>query len=90
MNPVQPECVDIDAIYQKYGNHLTFDGTIGTQTTMPFGTPKEVKKRVREVINKYGQNGGLIVSPTHVLEPEVPLSNIEAFAEACMEYGNFR
>ena len=33
--------------------------------------------RVREVIEKYGHHGGLIISPTHVLEPEVPLENID-------------
>ena len=28
-------------------------------------------------------NGGLMLSPTHVLEPEVPVANVEAFFEAC-------
>jgi uroporphyrinogen decarboxylase len=50
---------------------------------MPFGSAGEVRARVREVIDRYGRNGGLIISPTHVLEPEVPLENIDAFFEAC-------
>ena len=65
----------------------TIDGTIGTQSTMPWGTPQSVRARVKEVIEKYGQSGGLIVSPTHVLEPEVPLENIDALVEACKEFG---
>ena len=89
LNPVQPECLDIDAIYREYGRHVTFDGLIGTQTTMPFGSPNQVRDRVREVIDKYGQNGGLILSPTHVLEPDVTVANVEAFAEACRTYGKF-
>lgn len=89
LNPLQPECLDVDALYQRYGPRLTFDGTIGTQSTMPFGTPTEVRERVRKVITKYGQNGGLIVSPTHVLEPEVPIENIEALCQACRDYGTF-
>jgi uroporphyrinogen decarboxylase len=89
LNPVQPECVDTDDLYRRYGRRLTFDGTIGTQSTMPFGTADEVRRRVREVIDKYGRNGGLIVSPTHVLEPEVPLANIDALFAACREYGTF-
>ena len=36
-----------------------------------------------------GRNGGLMISPTHVLEPEVPLANIDAFFEACREFGTF-
>lgn len=87
LNPVQPECLDIDFIYKEYGKELCFDGCIGTQTTMPFGTPQQVKERVKQVIEKYSLNGGLIVSPTHILEPDVPLENIDAFAQACQEYG---
>ena len=44
---------------------------------------------MKAVIAAYGRHGGLIVSPTHVLEPEVPLENIDAFAQACREYGTF-
>lgn len=87
LNPLQPECLDIDEIHRDYGDKISFDGTIGTQSTMPFGTPDDVRNRVREVIEKYGKNGGLILSPTHVLEPEVPLENIDAFVEACREFG---
>ena len=57
-------------------------GTIGTQTTMPFGTPKEVRREVRRMIEDVGRDGGLVIAPTHVLEPEVPFENIEAFVEA--------
>ncbi len=89
LNPVQPECLDTDALHRRYGRRITFDGCIGTQSTMPWGTPDEVRARVKEVIEKYGQEGGLIVSPTHVLEPEVPLANIDALFEACREYGTF-
>ena len=89
LNPVQPECVDADAIRHRFGKRLTFDGCIGTQSTMPWGTPDEVRARVKEVIDKYGRNGGLIIAPTHVLEPEVPLENIDALFDACREYGTF-
>jgi uroporphyrinogen decarboxylase len=87
LNPVQPECLDGDEVHRRWGGRLGFDGCIGTQSTMPWGTTDDVRKRVKEVVDKYGQTGGLIISPTHVLEPEVPLANIDAFAEACRQYG---
>ena len=90
LNPLQPECLDVDAVYEQYGDRLSFDGCIGTQSTMPWGTPDDVRARVDEVIGKYGQDGGLIISPTHVLEPEVPLENIDALFDACREYGRDR
>jgi len=87
LNPVQPECLDTDEVHRKWGNRLSFDGCMGTQSTMPFGTPSDVRARVRECVDKYGREGGLILSPTHILEPEVPIANIEAFVEACRKYG---
>jgi uroporphyrinogen decarboxylase len=87
LNPLQPECLDIDKVYKDFGHILSFDGTIGTQSTMPWGTPADVRARVREVIEKYGKNGGLFISPTHVLEPEVPLANIDALVAAVKEFG---
>ena len=87
LNPLQPECLDIDKVYKDFGHILSFNGTIGTQSTMPWGTPQDVRARVKEVIEKYGKNGGLFISPTHVLEPEVPLANIDALVAACKEFG---
>jgi uroporphyrinogen decarboxylase len=87
LNPVQPECVDPVNIKRRWGKQLTLDGVIGTQTVMPFGTPEDVRRTVKNAIEQLGENGGLILSPTHVLEPEVPLANIVAFAEAAWTYG---
>ena len=87
LNPVQPECMDADALKARLGKRLGFDGCLGTQSTMPFGTPADVRRRVKECVEKYGLTGGLMLAHTHVLEPEVPLANIDAFASACREYG---
>ncbi len=64
-------------------------GAIGTQTTLPFGTPDEVRRVVRERIETVGKGGGLVLGPTHAIEPEVPLENIIAFIEAAKEYGKY-
>lgn len=82
LNPVQPECMDPAALKKEYGNDLAFWGTIGTQTTMPFGTAAEVKKVIRERIATVGAGGGLLLAPTHVIEPEVTWENVLAFFEA--------
>jgi uroporphyrinogen decarboxylase len=60
---------------------LVFDGAIGTQTTMPFGTVEDVRRTVRQARKNLGGDGALMLSPTHVLEPEVPIENIEAFMD---------
>ncbi len=84
LNPVQPECLDPFEIRKRYGKLLAFDGCVGTQTTMPFGTVADVRARVRELIEGLdGLKGGLTLSPTHTIEPEVPVANVVAFFEAC-------
>jgi uroporphyrinogen decarboxylase len=82
LNPVQPECMDPAALKRAYGDRLSFWGTIGTQSTLPFGSPDDVRREVRARIETVGTGGGLFLAPTHILEPEVPFENIVAFVEA--------
>jgi uroporphyrinogen decarboxylase len=86
LNPVQPECMDPVNIKKQFGNQLSFWGTIGTQTTMPFGSPEQVREVCRRMIHEVGQGGGLGLAPTHVLEPEVPWENILAFIDSVNEF----
>jgi len=81
LNPVQPECMDPIKIYNQYHDRISIWGCIGTQTTMPFGTVPDVKRKTQELIDVCGNTGRLILAPTHLLEPEVPLENVEAFVD---------
>ena len=82
LNPIQPECMDPVKIYTQYKDRISFWGCIGTQTTMPFGTPEDVRKAVQQLLDLCRNDGRLVLAPTHVLEPEVPLENIDAFVSA--------
>jgi len=86
LNPVQSECMDVLEIFAAYKDVLSFNGSLGTQTTMPFGTPQEVKDTVRRNLDAVGEKGGLLCCPTHMLEPEVPWKNVEAYVDACRTY----
>ena len=86
LNPVQPECMSFEKIHAEYGDVLSFWGTIGTQTTMPFGKPEEVRREVMRNLKIAGKKGGLLCTPTHLLEPEVPWNNIEAYLKACRDF----
>jgi uroporphyrinogen decarboxylase len=90
LNPVQPECMDALAIRKRFGKRLAFDGCIGTQTTFPFGTPADMRRTVHHFAEALdARHGGLMLAPTHTLEPEVPPENIIAFFAACdeLKYG---
>ncbi len=86
LDPVQPECMDFARIHEEYGDRLSFHGTIGIQSVMPFGTPDEVRREVFKNLDIAGSHGGLYVCPTHLLEPEVPLENVLAYIQACEDY----
>ncbi|MCF7839016.1 MAG: hypothetical protein K9N49_10350 [Candidatus Marinimicrobia bacterium] len=88
LNPIQPECMDFAKLHAQYGEQLSFNGTLGTQTTMPFGTPDDVRAVVERNLRRAGPRGGLLVTPTHMLEPEVPWANIAAYIEACKTFCN--
>ena len=90
LEPVQPECMDPELVKEEYGDRLAFWGTIGTQNTMPFCSPSEVRDVVRRRIATVGKGGGLVISPSQRIEPEVPWENIAAFFDAVEEYGRYR
>ena len=56
-------------------------GTISTQTTLPNGTPDDVRCEVRERIRVLGDCGGYIVSPDHQVMDDVPAENAIALYE---------
>ena len=89
LNPVQPECMDPARLKKQYGDQLSFWGCVGTQSTMPWGTPEEVRDTVKRLIQTVGEGGGLVIGPTHVLEPEVPWENVLALADAVREFGKY-
>jgi len=86
LNPVQPECMPFETVLGKVRGRMSFWGTIGTQTTLPFGTPEDVRQEVWKNLRLCGPGGGLVIAPTHLVEPEVPWENLLAMKEACESF----
>jgi uroporphyrinogen decarboxylase len=82
LNPIQPECMSFDEVHDKYGNRLSFWGTLGTQELLPFGTKEQVFETTLSRLQKCGEKGGLVIGPTHMVEPEVPWENLTAIMDA--------
>jgi len=79
--------MDVAGLKKKYGDRLSFRGGVGIQTTMPFGTPAEVKEVVKWKIETLGVGGGFLIAPSHALQPDVPWENVVAFLEAVDQFG---
>lgn len=87
LNPVQPECMDPEKLKSEYGDKLSFWGTISDQTTMIGGTPDDVTEEVRKRVEILGSNGGLVLSPSNCIMPDMPWQNILALFDAIEKYG---
>jgi len=86
LNPVQPECMDPAEIKETYKDKLTLHGTISIQETLPHGTVKDVEREVLTRVKTCGKSGGLIIAPSHVVQPDTPLENVLAVYETAKAY----
>lgn len=85
LNPLQPECMDVDAIKRDYGDRLAFWGGISTQKLLPFGSPEEVREECRAFRERFCRGGGYIFAPAQDLQADVPFENVEALLEVARE-----
>lgn len=75
-----------ETLKREYGKHLTFFGAVSTQTTLPHGTPEEVRAEVRDRIRVLGENGGYICGGDHGIMPDVPIGNVEAMLDEARQF----
>ncbi len=86
LNPVQPECMDFADVHRETAGRLSYWGTIGTQQLLPFGTPDAVRDAVWRNLEICGPQGGIVIAPTHLVEPEVPWENLVAMRDAARSF----
>jgi uroporphyrinogen decarboxylase len=81
LNPIQPECMDVAMLKREFGKDLTFWGGLSTQQTLPYGSPDDVRREAREVMESLGAGAGYIFAPAQEIQTDVPLPNVEALRE---------
>lgn len=82
LHPVQPECMDFEAIHRRYGGEIVLSASLSSQRILPFGTPDEVRAEVGRLAGILGPRRRGILMPSNRIQPETPWENIVAFAEA--------
>ena len=84
LNPVQCSAADMDPqmLKDRFGDRITFwGGGVDTQKTLPFGTPDEVRREVRERIEIFGRGGGFVFNTVHNVQANTPAENLVALYE---------
>jgi uroporphyrinogen decarboxylase len=86
LESVQPEARGMEpySLKEQFGSEITFWGGLGSQSTIPFGTPGEIKTEVVRLCREMGAGGGYILAPAKALQPETPTENAAAVVEAFM------
>jgi len=76
---VQPTTaeMDIGVLKQRFGDRLTFCGTVCVQSTLAWGSVAEVEGEVARRLELFG-DGGLFLGPTHAVQVGSPLENVLA------------
>jgi len=87
LHPIQAGTMDDNFIASKYSGKICFNVGMDVQNLIPFGSPEEVKKGVKERASKfYNDFGGVVYSAGNVIVNETPIKNIEAYAKSLDEF----
>ena len=90
INPVQSQAMDVRLLGERYRGKICFSGGVSNQKTLTSGTPDDVREEVRFLIDHLATDrGGYVISPDQSMQPNVPLRNINAFLDACLEFGGY-
>ena len=85
LNPVQCSATDMEPcrLKKEFGNDIVFWGAgVNTQQTIAFGTPDEVYAEVRERIDIFNEDGGMVFNSIHNIQANTPTENMLAMFKA--------
>lgn len=88
IHPVQKHAMDQRETAARFGGRIAFWAGVDMQRVLPFGTPDDVRREVRFLVDTFDRpDGGCLLALGNVITPDVPFANWQAlFDEAC-NYG---
>lgn len=81
INPIQPECMNIFDVKDRYGDRISIHGGVSIQELLPHGTPEQVREEARRIIDHCSKNGGYVLCPANQVQNDVPMENLAALYE---------
>ncbi len=87
-NVVQTSAKDmeLEKVYKRYGKNICFDGAIDVQKLLTCGKPEDIDEEVKKIVSLWGNDGGIIVAPSHEVLPETPIDNVITLYKALEKY----
>jgi len=88
-HPVQKGPMDEAAVAHEFGDKLTFLVGFDVQHILQEGTPEEVRKEVRYLIDTFDRpGGGMCIAAGNGIVSGTPFENIRAFLDESVKYGS--
>lgn len=83
LDPIQPAGPEMspERLAEHFAGRITFHGGMDMQEVLPLGTPEEVRAVANHYCEVLGRDGGYILAPAHLFQPDVPPENILAMYE---------
>lgn len=78
---VSAEGMGIEGLHRDFGMDLVFCGSMCVQTILAQGSPESVRREVQMRLRLF-EEGGLILGPSHDIQPHTPVDNVVAMYEA--------
>jgi uroporphyrinogen decarboxylase len=84
LDPIQPAGLGMqpESLKAEFGDRLCFHGGIDMQHILPTATPDQVRAEAQRYCEVLGSNGGYILAPAHLFQPDVPPENVLAMYHA--------
>jgi len=89
LNPIEPPCMDINYVKQKWGDKLCLIGNINVSSTLSLGTPKDVEEEVKQRMRDIAPGGGYCCGSSPEVTEWVPVENYIAMRDAVFKYGKY-
>ncbi len=86
IDPIQPECMNPEEVKRDFGARITLHRCGSLQRTLPFGTPEECRQEARQLVERCGVGGGLVLGASNTISFDVPVENVAAWYEAVRDY----
>jgi uroporphyrinogen decarboxylase len=90
LNPIQTSAgkmSNLEGLKQQFGKNIIFCGGIDSHRVLPFGTPEDVRKEVKRIIDLLGKDGGYMLASVHTVMSDVSPENVLAMVDAVDEFG---
>lgn len=90
IHPIQKYTMDEQRIARSYGGQIAIWAGFDVQRTIPYGTPDDVRREVRFLMDAYRrEDGRFMLTLGNGATPDTPLASLEALLDEALRYGRF-